>query len=426
MHRAMRADSGETANAASQDVRGPVHHPQEAMRRRHSAAVLDVLRSSGVASHQAISTRTGLSQATVSRILGQLRTAGMIEAAAPIGASGRGRPPSLVRLAPQGRFAVGIELEDTRCIAALTDLHARLLQRTVTRPRYDTPEALTDTIVHAYHRVLEGAESTVRERVYAIGVGVPGVVDTDAGVLRLAPGLGAGLRDVPLAVRLRERLGLPVAIANRSKAAAVGEHLYGAGRGCDHLLYVWIGFGIAAGLVLGGAPYFGAGGSAGELGHVVVVPDGPPCACGGRGCLQAVAAGPAIARRARERLRAGEPSMLAERFGAAVDLVDSDAVVSAAADGDWMARGVLEEAGAYLGRGLAAAVNLLNPARIILGGPVGQPAAPFLADALMRALRIEALSVPLAELRVVAGTLGEDAGAIGAAALGVRWEHALA
>ena len=418
------------------------------MGRRHAAAVLEVLRERAAASHETIAVQTGLSQATVSRILGRLRASGMVEfvnggglhdgtaysSAAPEGSSGgesdrrrarngRGRPRQLVRLAPHGRLAVGIELEDSHCIAVVTDLRARLLERVVTQPRYGTVEALTETILEAY----DGAVGDgVRDRVCSVGVGVPGVVDSAAGVLRMAPGFGAGLRDVPLAARLSERIGLPVTIANRSKAAAVGEHLYGAGRDCNHLVHVWIGFGIAAGLILGGAPYYGTGGGAGELGHIVVEPDGPPCVCGGRGCLQAVAAGPAIARRARERLRAGEPSVLQERFGAALDLVDASSVIQAAEDGDALATSLLEEAGRYIGRGLAAAVNLLNPSRIILGGPVGQPAAPFLSGALHEELRAKTLSMPLADVRVVAGMLGEDAGAIGAAAIGLRWEHVLA
>lgn len=419
--------------------------PQQAMRQHHCRTVLSVLRATTAATQERIAAQTGLSQATVSRILADLRGAGLVEvdrvdvadaadaanavvharrARGPRAVRGvRGRKPVLIRLNPQGRLAVGIELEDNRCIAAVTDLKARLLRRVVTRPVYDTPETLIETVVDAFEQVAGSMGVEERERIGAVGVGAPGVVDTAAGILRLAPGLGGGLRDVPLRARLADRLGLPVAIANRSKAAAVGEHLHGVGRGSDHLVYVWMGFGVAAGLILGGVPHLGVSGSAGELGHVVVAPDGPPCACGGRGCLQAVAGGPAIAHRARELLRTGRPGNTGSTALAHVplDLLDAQDVIAAAAAGDALARRVLDEVGGYLGRVLATVVNLLNVKMIILGGPVGEAAAPLIADAVQRELRAFALSVPLADVRIVPGTLGGNAGAVGAAALALQY-----
>lgn len=410
--------------------------PQQAMRQHHCRTVLSVLRATTAATQERIAGQTGLSQASVSRILADLRGAGLVEVdrvsdgdaavhtRGPRAVRGvRGRTPLLIRLNPQGRLAVGIELEDNRCIAAVTDLKARLLRRVVTRPVYDTPETLIETVVDAFEQVAGSAGVQERERIGAVGVGTPGVVDTAAGILRLAPGLGGGLRDVPLRARLADRLGLPVAITNRSKAAAVGEHLHGVGRGSDHLVYVWMGFGVAAGLILGGVPHLGVSGSAGELGHVVVAPDGPPCACGGRGCLQAVAGGPAIAHRARELLRTGRPVNTGSTALAHVplDLLDAQDVIAAAAAGDALARRVLDEVGGYLGRVLATVVNLLNVKTIILGGPVGEAAAPLIADAVQRELRALALSVPLADVRIVPGTLGENAGAVGAAALALQY-----
>ena len=291
----------------------------------------------------------------------------------------------------------------------------------VTRAQYTTAQALVETAAAAFWEV---TKDVPRSRLCAVGIGTPGVVDTTNGILRVVPQL-ANLRDVPLAALLEEKLGLPVVIASRSKAAAVGEHLFGVGRESEHLVYVWVGSGIAAGLIMGDVLQLGATSAAGGLGHVVVAENGPPCACGGFGCLQAVAAGPAIARRALELLRSGEESSIESLAGGVLDLVDASVVVQAAVSGDALAIRVLDEAGTYLGRGIAMAVNLLNPDLVIVGGSVGEPAAPFFIPAIERELRSRALSIPRNAARVVGGTLGENAGAIGAAALALDWAPAL-
>jgi predicted NBD/HSP70 family sugar kinase len=390
------------------------------MRREHGRAVLAALRSVPAATQADIAAYTGLHQATISRILAELRLTDVVHFVGSAPGSG-GRRPTLVRLNPDARLAVGIEFEDNQCVAAVTNFRARLQSRAVTRALYTSADAVVDTAAAAF---AEATKDIAPGRIWAVGIGAPGVVDTTTGVLRVAPQLG-NLRDVPLAARLEERLGLPVVLASRSKAAAVGEHLFGAGRESAHLVYVWIGSGIAAGIILGDVLQLGATSAAGALGHVVVAEDGPMCACGGRGCLQAVAAGPAIAQRALELLRAGEESAIEGLVGGVFDLVDADVVVRAAAAGDALARRVLDEVGSYLGRAVAMAVNLLNPDMVIVGGPVGEPAAPFLIPAMERELRARALSIPRTAVSIVGGTLGENAGAIGAAALALDCAPAL-
>ena len=412
-HQSRRAPLGAT----------PAATPIQQMRHAHGRAVLAALRSMPEATQADITAFTGLSQSTVSRILAELRLAAVIDVVDAAGSTVRsgGRRPTLVRLNPDARLAVGIEFEDNRCVAAVTNFRARLQSCTVTRASYTSPEALVETAAAAFAEATKGIPTN---RLSAIGIGAPGVVDTSTGVLRVAPQLGT-LRDVPLAAQLEARLGLPVVIASRSKAAAVGEHLFGAGRDSAHLLYVWIGSGVAAGVILGDTLQLGATSAAGALGHVVVAEDGPMCDCGGRGCLQAVSSGPALARRALELLRAGEESAVERLVDGVLDVVDADVILRAAAGGDALAIRVLDESGVYLGRAIAMAVNLLNPDTVIVGGPVGEPAAPFLIPAIERELRARALSIPRAAVRVVPGTLGENAGAIGAAALALDHAPAL-
>lgn len=392
--------------------------PHRAMRASHRQVVLGQLRR-GATTQTGIAQYTGLSQATVSRVLAEFRQAGLIDTGEGRrhGAS-RGRTPAVVRLRSGGRYLVGIEFEDSRCVAVVTDLNLHVEHRAVTQPRFDTAERLVESAASAFAQATDCLD---HERICAVGIGTPGVVDTQAGVLRLLAWPGVRLKDVPLAQWLTERLGLPVAVANRSRAAAAGERFGGAARESHDLVYIWIGYGIAAGVMLGGALHHGASGSAGELGHVIVAPDGPPCSCGARGCLQAVASGPAIVRRAAELLRAGERSVLHDHAGAGGEPLDVAAIGRAAAAGDGVATRVLEEAGVYLGRAIAMLLNVLNPDTVVLGGSVGEVIGPFVLPPLQRTLQADALAVTVASARIVVGTLGDDAGAIGAAALALEY-----
>jgi glucokinase len=203
--------------------------------------------------------------------------------------------------------------------------------------------------------------------------------------------------------------------------AAVGERFGGAGRDSHDLVYVWIGYGVVAGVLLGGTLHHGAAGSAGELGHVIVAPNGPLCDCGARGCLQAVVSGPAIARRAAQLLRAGESSVLRDLSGGAHEAIDATTVCRAATMNDALALRVLEETGTYLGRALATLLNILNPDTVVLGGPVGEVIGPHTLPVIQRELRSSALAVTVNSARIVLATLGDDAGAVGAAALALEY-----
>lgn len=206
----------------------------------------------------------------------------------------------------------------------------------------------------------------------ACGVSFGGPVDASRGQVRLSPHV-LGWENVPLADWLGSALNVPVALDNDANAAAMGEFRFGAGRGCQNLLYVTVSTGIGGGWILGGRPYAGADGLAGEIGHMTVRPGGALCPCGQVGCLEAEAAGPAIARLARE--------LLADRTGAAgqhlLDLVGGDPanitaqlISQAAAAGDDLSQTVLAKAAAQLGQGLRNALMLMNPDRVILGGGV--------------------------------------------------------
>lgn len=255
----------------------------------------------------------------------------------------------------------------------------------------------------------------------AIGVSFGGPVDAGAGRVRLSHHV-PGWQNFPLREFFQSRFDAPAAVDNDANVAALGEWRFGAGRDgarrVASLLYVTVSTGVGGGWVLGGRIYRGADGLAGEIGHVVVQPDGPPCVCGRRGCVEALAAGPNLARRARERLMAAPEAgqRLRELAGGDLAALTAEHVARAAQAGDDLAWGVLAEAARALGQGLGAAITLMNPERIALGGGVAKSGEGYW-QAVREAARASALGMPPMRVDIVPAALGDDAPLWGAIAL---------
>ncbi|HEY58064.1 MAG TPA: ROK family protein [Anaerolineae bacterium] len=213
----------------------------------------------------------------------------------------------------------------------------------------------------------------------AYGVGVPGPVDQQAGTVKTPPVMPGRRHGYPIREALVEAWGRPVLLNNNANLGAFGEWAYGA----DPLLYIKVGSGIGAGWVIHGQIYCGATGSAGEIGHLTIVENGPRCTCGNRGCLEALAGGRAIARQAQEAVRAQQPTQLALIIGPPETLTAHE-VALAARRGDLVAQQILRQAGEYLGIAVANLINLLNPAVVVFGSGVAQ-----VGDLLLEPVRRE-------------------------------------
>src|SRR5262245_33264517 len=242
-----------------------------------------------------------------------------------------------------------------------------------------------------------------------VGVGCGGPMRYPEG--RVSPLNIPGWRDFPLRARLEEALGRPVVVDNDAKAMALGEHWRGAGRGARCLLGMVVSTGVGGGIVVEGRLLHGARGNAGHVGHVIVAPNGPRCACGARGCLEAVASGPSIARAAGRAIARGEPSALA-----GVAPLTAERVAAAARAGDALGQRLFTQAGRALGRGIASAAALLDLDRVVVGGGVSQ-VGPLLFDPLRAELARSARLDFTRDLVVVPARLGRQSGLVGAAAL---------
>jgi glucokinase len=324
------------------------------------------------------------------------------------------------RLATEGLVA-GVDIGGTNQTVALARLDGEVLETRRTRLRPgDTAQDVVASVLEMIAGAL-GAVSRVPRRPGAdkllrIGVGFGGPVDIRAGTVLTSHHV-PGWDQYPLRDTLEGRLDATAVIDNDANAAAFGEARFGSGRGHRNILYVNVGTGIGAGLILNGSLYHGQHGMAGEIGHVTVVPDGPPCPCGKRGCLEAVASGRAIGRRAQEAARADPQAAghLLALAGGDAGAIDGTLVLAGARTGDPLALRLVGETAEYLGRALGNAANVVDPSMIVVGGGVGE-AGEELFTPLRAAVRRHLLpSMPPPE--VVPASLGYDAGIAGALAL---------
>jgi|FaiFalDrversion3_1042247.scaffolds.fasta_scaffold01143_2 glucokinase len=306
-------------------------------------------------------------------------------------------------------WVLAVDLGATNVRVGLVNAQGQVAVTVRTPTPQEGPEAVVETIA----KLVEEVRVRARRVPDRMGVGVPGPLSVEEGIVHAPPNL-PGWREVPLRALLEGRLGLAVVLENDANAAAVGEWWRGAARGARHVLYITWSTGIGGGLIVDGRLYRGASDTAGEIGHLTVDPLGPLCPCGRRGHLEGIAAGRAIARAAREALGRGEPSVLGGQ-----PEITARMVAEAARNGDALARRVLERAAGMMGLAVGSMLNLLNPEVVVIGGGVAR-SWDLVEGPLVEAARRSAFAVPFQAARIVPGALGDDAGLVGAAYIALQ------
>jgi glucokinase len=282
--------------------------------------------------------------------------------------------------------------------------------RVLKETRYPTPaspERLVESIARAVVEVKDGFE------VGGACLAVAGLILSQENKVIFSPNLHT-VEGIPLKDELEPRIGVPLTVENDANAAAWGEFRFGAGRDVDHLVFVTLGTGVGGGVISHDVLLRGAQGSGGELGHVTIHATGPRCACGNRGCLEALASGTAISRRARE-LASEMPGSALGRLAVERKILGED-VTKLAREGDELALSVLEEAGRWLGIGLAGFVNIFNPEVIAVGGGV-MAAGELILESAREEVRLRARPPSRDLVEIMEATLGPESGVLGAAAL---------
>lgn len=297
-------------------------------------------------------------------------------------------------------LVAGVDLGGTKIYTAVADRRGRLVAEVVVpTDAARGPRAVIDTIVQSIDDAL-GAAGSGRTALAAVAVGAPGPVNFATGTIEDPPNL-PGWRHVPLRALLSKRLGVMVAVDNDANLAGLAEARFGAARGYTEIIYVTASTGVGGGIIAGGSVYRGADGAAGEVGHMTVLPGGPRCNCGNRGCLEAVASGTAFRR--RHGYSTEEAAALAKKGGAA---------------GRRARRDVADLAG-WLGLGLANLANIFNPEVIVVGGGLTN-LGPLLFTPMKRAVRASGFSIAGERVKVLRAGLGSRVGVMGAVALALE------
>ncbi len=302
--------------------------------------------------------------------------------------------------------AIGVDVGGTKIAAGVVSPEGDILNE-VRYPSAGPQERLLSTIARAVDEVKNGFE------VGGTCLAVPGTVSTTENKVINAPNLHA-IEGVPLKDELEERTELSTTVENDANAAAWGEFRFGAGSEATHLIFITLGTGVGGGVVSHGLLLRGAQGAGGEMGHITIQATGPRCGCGNHGCLEALASGTAIARRARE-VANEKPDSALGRLAVERTVLGED-VAELAREGDEAARSVLEETGRWLGIGLAGFVNVFNPEVIAIGGGAAR-AGDLILDATRHEVRLRAMSPGRDLVEIKEATLGAQSGILGAAAL---------
>src|SRR3954470_3711108 len=383
-----------------------------AIREINRSIIVDLVRRGGRISRTELARRSKLTKPTVSTIIFELLEEGVVrEVGFGESVSGGGRPARLLEFNEARSAYLGIHFGVRATTVAVADARGtiRLVR---SRPSvHDQPGQTVRSIRPLVTEALQAAK-VPRSRVEGAGATVPGLVDHASGMCVLAPNLG--WRDFALRDALTEELHVPVVVNNHTQAAAVAEGLLGAARGARSYVWVYVGSGVGSGVVIDGRLFYGRSGFSGEIGHCPVVEDGPPCACGRRGCLEAVASTMALSRAVHDAVARKEPTLLAAN---GPDHIDTVTIAAAAAQGDAVAIRILAQAAEHLGRGISFLLNVLNPEMIVLGGPVALAGESFLREVRGAVARHALLPHGVA---VVPSTLGDKAELTGAVLLAME------
>jgi len=358
---------------------------------------------------EALNSSRGKISAEVARLIekGLLAEKGLAQ-------SDGGRRSSLLGISPSAGLIAAVDIGATSIDVALTTLGSELLaRRGEPADVRDGPQSTLDRVKFLLSELLDEQAANARD-VLAIGVGVPGPVEQASGLLTVPP-IMPGWDRFPIREAFAGEYAAPVFVDNDVNVMALGEHWSGVAKGVDDMMFVKIGTGIGSGIIIGGHLHRGTQGCAGDFGHICVDPDGPLCTCGNAGCLEALAAAPAIVLQAERCAREGESPLLMALLREKGELT-MKVVGEAARRGDYCALTIIRKSGRLIGQTLASAVNVVNPSMIVIGGGVSRVGNALLAE-VRSAVYQRSLPLATRNLPIVMSELDDVAGVVGASAM---------
>jgi glucokinase len=326
-------------------------------------------------------------------------------------------------MSTQRAYALGIDLGGTKILAAVVDITTGVVIASARkRTRAEKGQNfVSQRVIELSTAAIEAAKLPTDSGIVAVGIGAAGQIDRKAGVIVDAPNLG--VKDMPIRDILSKQFGKPVAVGNDVEVAALGEFLYGSGRGYSTFVVLFVGTGIGSGIVQNGRLYAGLTGTAGEVGHITIQADGRLCGCGSRGCLEAYASRTAITKAIMGEIHHGRESVLAKdaelQLKEGETIIRSGLLANALKQGDALVTEIITDSADFLGYGLASVMNFYNPECIILGGGVIE-AIDLLFERAVHRARVVALSEPARKTKILRAKLGDFSGVVGGACLGAE------
>ena len=375
-------------------------------------AILNTIREYGPISRTKIAKIFKLSPATITKYINGLIKAGIVKEDGWESSTG-GRMPVLLRIAPEAMYAIGVDLGGANLRVVVVNLENNIVAKITKKTNPDEGrDKVFRRVIDVIHEAIE-LSRVEKDKIRGIGVGISGLIDHQRGICLYCPNI-EGWENVPVKKLIEEEFAVDTSVEDSSRAMALAEHWSGIARKVENFIFVNVGVGIGCGIFIHGKLYRGIGGIAGELGHITIDEAGPRCNCGNYGCLETLASGPAISRRARQAIEEGVVSLIEKLAEGKLENITPEIVVEATKRGDKLAFNIMEKTGEYLGIGIADMINIFNPELIVIGAGVSQ-AGNILLEPLKRTVKARALQLSSSMTNIKVSQLGNNGGALGAA-----------
>ncbi|WP_319559328.1 ROK family transcriptional regulator [Marispirochaeta sp.] len=384
-------------------------------------SVLNVIHRDHPISRADIGKKIGLTSVTISSIVTQLLEENIIKITGE-GDSKGGRRPILVDLVPSAYYMAALDVGITKIIAAIIDWCGNIIRSI--RIESDLTNGEEHTIhqmLSQMRKIISEIDPAIQKKIIGIGLSLPGIVDTEKGLSIHSPGTQSlsQEKDVEIAKIFENEFGIKTYIENNARSMALAEIRYGTAQNVPNTCAINIGHGIGSGVSIDGELYRGYALPSGGLGHLMVLPSGPTCYCGGRGCLESLAAGYAIAAAATRSFSMNEGALIRKLVDGRLEKVTAEVVAIAAHKGDPLAKQIIQEAGHYLGMGILSMISFINPEMVVLGGGVTK-SGDLLLDGIKQTVNSHSISKRIKLPQILISELGDNSSVIGAAAIALE------
>lgn len=375
--------------------------------------ILNVIRNKGQVTKQEIARYLNFNLTTITNLVNELLISHKLLQEVGDNVSTGGRKPKLYQININSGNIIGLDIGGENLRIAMCDIMGNVISSLTSRSQYNgNREKLIDGILNLIEKIIANAGYN-KSSILGIGISISGIVDSDSGNIIYCPNID-GLDNFPIKNFLESKTDFPVFVDDSVRCMAIAEKHYGIAKEYDNFLFISLGKGIGMGIYVNGKIYRGSMGLSGELGHITVDEDGPLCNCGNKGCLEAIASGPGIIRRAREGIENGIVTLLTQIIKGDLKNLTVEAISKAAEEGDKFSYYLINRTGEYIGIAVAAVLNLFGPEIVVLGGGVAKCGDVMIA-AIRRTVQLRALSVISKKAMIVRSELGDNIAARGAA-----------